>query len=328
MPVTDVYPQRLPDLFDGKPLVVTGRYTAPLSGSIRLKGKRAGEDFVRDIPVSLSVDSAPNSVLPGFWARRRIDDLTSQDWSGAQSGNIKPALQKEITRLGLDYGLMTQFTSFVAVEDRVVAKDGKPQRVEVPVEMPEGVSYEGVFGRENKGANGILPNAGLTMYSSAEMVSSVVAKPSYGGGRGAGVGAGVAGGAMPSIFVPPKGVVAQSSGPPTAEVLGAGDSSARGSRLSPARKVLESKLQPALLAAFDCAKQQGHDCKLVHNGRVEIEVWTTKRSVTLLDKLKMMEFEAGAEQSGGKVLVGLLSVEKLRELAQLAEVQFVSTIRK
>jgi len=96
----------------------------------------------------------------------------------------------------------------------------------------------------------------------------------------------------------------------------------------PERKALESKLQPALLAAFDCAKQLGHDCKLVHNGRVEIEVWTTKRSVTLLDELKKMGFEAAAERSGGKVLVGQLPVEKLQDLAHLAEVQFVSTIRR
>jgi Ca-activated chloride channel family protein len=148
LPVTDVYPQRLPDLFDGKPLVVTGRYTAPVKGSIRLRGKRVGEDFVREIPVALTSNNSQNSVLTGYWARRRIDDLMSQDWTGAQSGNMKPDVQKEITQLGLDYRLMTQFTSFVAVEDRVVTKDGKPQRVEVPVEMPEGVSYDAVFGQE------------------------------------------------------------------------------------------------------------------------------------------------------------------------------------
>jgi len=94
------------------------------------------------------------------------------------------------------------------------------------------------------------------------------------------------------------------------------------------RKALESKLQPALLAAFDCAKQQGHDCKLVHNGAVEIEVWTIKRSAILVDELKKIGFKAGAEHSGGKVLAGQLPVEKLQELAQLAEVQFVSTIRR
>ncbi len=42
LPVTDVYPTRLPDLFSGKPLVITGRYTQPASGKVRLKGTRAG----------------------------------------------------------------------------------------------------------------------------------------------------------------------------------------------------------------------------------------------------------------------------------------------
>jgi len=48
--------------------------------------------------------------------------------------------------LGLEFGLVTQFTSFVAVEDRVITDGGKPKTVEVPVEMPNGVSYEGIFG--------------------------------------------------------------------------------------------------------------------------------------------------------------------------------------
>jgi len=45
---------------------------------------------------------------------------------------------------------MTPFTSFVAVEEKVVTEGGAPKRVEVPVEMPEGMSYEGVFGSENR----------------------------------------------------------------------------------------------------------------------------------------------------------------------------------
>jgi len=42
--------------------------------------------------------------------------------------------------------LLTQYTSFVAVEKKRVTKNGKLETVAVPVEMPEGVSYEGVFG--------------------------------------------------------------------------------------------------------------------------------------------------------------------------------------
>jgi Ca-activated chloride channel family protein len=43
---------------------------------------------------------------------------------------------------------MTPFTSFVAVDERVVNEGGKARRVETPVEMPDGVSYEGVFGEQ------------------------------------------------------------------------------------------------------------------------------------------------------------------------------------
>src|SRR5215510_2107167 len=38
MPVTDVYPQRIPDLFSAKPVVMTGRFTSPGRATIRLKG--------------------------------------------------------------------------------------------------------------------------------------------------------------------------------------------------------------------------------------------------------------------------------------------------
>jgi hypothetical protein len=41
---------------------------------------------------------------------------------------------------------MTPYTSFVAVEEKVVNEGGKSRRVEVPVEMPDGVSHDGVFG--------------------------------------------------------------------------------------------------------------------------------------------------------------------------------------
>ena len=146
LPVDEVFPKKIPDLFTGKPLVVSGRYTAAANGSIVIHGKRAGEDFTREIPVHLNNSSSVDTTLSNFWARRKIDDLMSQDWAGLQSGTVKPEVQKEITQLGLTYKLMTQFTSFVAVEERVVTTNGKPQRVEVPVEMPEGMSYEGIVG--------------------------------------------------------------------------------------------------------------------------------------------------------------------------------------
>ncbi len=139
LPVADVYPQRIPDLFGAKPLIIKGRYTGAGRGTIRLKGKMAGGDFVRDIPVEFPETMASHDVLASLWARARIDDLMGQDFNGAQSGAMRQDLKDTITQLGIEYRLMTQFTSFVAVEEMIVTDSGKPRRIDVPVEVPEGV---------------------------------------------------------------------------------------------------------------------------------------------------------------------------------------------
>ena len=143
--VNSVYPARIPDLFAAKPLVISGRYASPGAGVIRLRGKMGGREFTREIRVNLPASQPENAMLATLWARRRVEDLMSQDFGGLQRGAIRDDLKQQITKLGIDYRLMTPFTSFVAVEEKVITEGGAPRRVEVPVEMPEGMSYEGVF---------------------------------------------------------------------------------------------------------------------------------------------------------------------------------------
>src|SRR6185295_1576717 len=147
MAVSDVYPKTIPDLFGAKPLIVNGRYTGTGKGVIRLKGKMSGRDFVRDIAVDFSGPQS-HDVLATLWARTRVDDLMSQDFNGAQRGTMNDDLKQSIVQLGLDYRLMTQFTSFVAVEEMVVTDGGQPRRIDVPVEVPEGVNRQMVYGEE------------------------------------------------------------------------------------------------------------------------------------------------------------------------------------
>ena len=148
--VNSVYPARIPDLFAAKPLIVSGRYASPGAGVIRLRGKMGGRDFTREIRVNLPASQPENAMLATLWARRRVEDLMSQDFGGLQRGAIRDDLKQQIAKLGIDYRLMTPFTSFVAVEEKTITEGGTPRRVEVPVEMPEGMSYEGVFGKENR----------------------------------------------------------------------------------------------------------------------------------------------------------------------------------
>ncbi len=137
--VTDVSPRRIPDVFSAKPIVVTGRYTTAGKATIRIAGRQGGRDVVREVAVDLPEREPAHDALASLWARQRVEDLMSEDWAGIQRGTPRPDVQDSITRLGLDYGLVTQFTSFVAVEERVVRRGGKSRRIQVPVAVPDGV---------------------------------------------------------------------------------------------------------------------------------------------------------------------------------------------
>lgn len=136
LPVADVYPNKLSDLFSAKPVIVNARYTKGASGAIKLKGKVAGQPYERTINVTLPETEAANDVLATLWARRRVDELSMDALKGGPSAETA---NKAIESLGLEFRILTSFTSFVAVEEQIVNRNGKPTRVDVPVAIPEGV---------------------------------------------------------------------------------------------------------------------------------------------------------------------------------------------
>jgi Ca-activated chloride channel family protein len=145
MQVADVYPKRINDLFSAKPVILNGRFTKSGSGTIRLKGRSFGREIVREIPVNFPENAPEHDVLATLWARTRITDLMSQDYE-----NKNPEIKEAIINLGIEYRLLTQFTSFVAVEERVVTDGGQPRKIEVPVELPEGVDRKSVSQLSNQ----------------------------------------------------------------------------------------------------------------------------------------------------------------------------------
>jgi len=184
LPVTETYPRRIPDLFSAEPVVVCGRYSYGGSAILRLSGKAGTGDFMRDIRVPLPKQESRHEVLAKLWARERIDALMAEDYLGIQRGNPRPEVKEAIIDLGLQHRLMTQFTSFVAVEERVVTEGGSAKRIEVPVEMPEGVSYQGVFGTP---------------------VPFPLGMSGVAGGIAGGVAGGVVGGVLGAVAPAPKG---------------------------------------------------------------------------------------------------------------------------
>jgi TonB family protein len=184
-------------------LILTGRYTSAARGAIRLRGNLAGQNFVKEIPIELPESQTEHDSLATLWARTRIDDLMSQDYAGIQNDDPQPDMREAITQLGLEYRLMTQFTSFVAVEEMTVTDGGQSRRIDAPVEMPEGLSHEGVFG-ENESLRGDLKTAqralglhqlNVANFYSRRRVATKSRRVAGGGGYGYGAGIGAGRGA-------------------------------------------------------------------------------------------------------------------------------------
>lgn len=138
--VDEIYPSRIPDLFDGRPLMVHARYSGSGRGTARVSGRIAGKPWNATVPFRMPSRGDGNPAIGSLWARSKIADLEKDLRRGTSSETVE-----EITQIGLTHRLVTKYTSFVAVEEQFVVSNGRPQLVRVPLEMPEGVSYEGVF---------------------------------------------------------------------------------------------------------------------------------------------------------------------------------------
>jgi Ca-activated chloride channel family protein len=131
----DIDPPQVPDLFAQRPVVLTGKFRGPAAGTIELTGRTANGVYTRLIDVAPAGDNAATRALPLLWARSRIATLGDDTRLGNDSAAVR-----EITALGLRYGLLTDYTSFIAV-DRVVRNAGGEQRtVDQPQPLPAAVS--------------------------------------------------------------------------------------------------------------------------------------------------------------------------------------------
>ena len=130
-------PASVPDLFASRPVVIFGKYRGKPQGSIVLSGKTGKGDYEARIPLSRAVVSSDNEAIKYLWAReqiRRVDDYT-----GGFEG-VPFEVEEKVTKLGLDYNLLTNYTSFLAV-DSMIRNDGSPVvTVRQPLPLPERVS--------------------------------------------------------------------------------------------------------------------------------------------------------------------------------------------
>ncbi|MCI8599263.1 MAG: VWA domain-containing protein [Lachnospiraceae bacterium] len=132
--VYDTDMEKIPTLFAARPITLYGKWKGNPSGTIHITGKRGGEDYTEDIPVSQENVSEKNEAISYLWARNRVQMLT--DYSMEEEEEVKA----EVIALGLNYSMVTPYTSFVAVIDTVKNPEGDSTDVEQPQSLPLGVS--------------------------------------------------------------------------------------------------------------------------------------------------------------------------------------------
>ncbi|MBX3606605.1 MAG: VWA domain-containing protein [Piscinibacter sp.] len=126
----------LPDVLGGRPVLIQGKWRGEPQGQLVLEGQAANGSYSEVVPVSLP--DADAGALRQLWARSRIQQLSDQEALEGGSGQ-----REAITALGLRYSLLTQYTSFIAV-DHVVRTSEPAVPVDQPLPLPQGVSANAV----------------------------------------------------------------------------------------------------------------------------------------------------------------------------------------
>ena len=130
----DVQLLNFPDMFAQRPIILFGKYRGPVGGTFQLTGRSGSGDFVTTFDVANAQPDEENRALRYLWARSKITELS--DFGDGEPSND---VVKQVTELGLKYNLLTPYTSFIAVREKIVNPNGDADDVKQPLPMPEGV---------------------------------------------------------------------------------------------------------------------------------------------------------------------------------------------
>ena len=154
----EAWPQRLPDLYLGEPLLVSARLEGR-ADSVLVRGRRLGQVWQASLDLTRPLPEGGVAVL---WAQRKSQALLDSLHDGAPADEVRAA----VVALGLEHHLVTRYTSLVAVE----VTPGRPTgaglpSLAVPASLPRGWSYEAVFGELPQGGTQAPRDAVLALGS-------------------------------------------------------------------------------------------------------------------------------------------------------------------
>jgi hypothetical protein len=113
--IYDVEPRQLPNLYHGMPVRIYGRYDTPGPVAMKVRGDIGGERFERTLHVRMPGDAtADNPEIERMWAWHRVQSLLRD---ADRSGPRPQQVIDEIVRLGEGFSIVTEYTSFLVLEN-------------------------------------------------------------------------------------------------------------------------------------------------------------------------------------------------------------------
>ncbi len=138
------YPKPCPDVFVDRPVQVVAKLPAGFDGTLEVSGKVAGSPMTYKFPLGAAARTQHDGITTLF-GRGVVNDLMCQRLRTNNAVELQE-LRKQVVSAGLSYQLVTEFTSRVAVEEKVTrAPDGTLASVRVPTMLPRGWNPAALF---------------------------------------------------------------------------------------------------------------------------------------------------------------------------------------
>jgi Ca-activated chloride channel homolog len=177
IPIYDIYPSPLPDLFAGSQIIVVGRYRQPGQTTITLSGEVNGEVLQfryseQIFPAFSRGNTETLETIPRLWATRKIGYLLNQ----VRLHGPEPELVEQIVRLSIRYGIITPYTSYLVTEEFPLGTAEQTRIVEEQYKMFQSDSLSATHGQEaveRAAVQGALAGADTAAPTTAENMSEV-----------------------------------------------------------------------------------------------------------------------------------------------------------
>lgn len=118
----DIIPEKLPDLFEGDQLVLLGQYVGNKPMTFKISGNYLGKKRSFRFTFEFNKANVKNGFVPRLWASRKIAQLIDAvrqmgaDPTVSKNDPKVKELVDEIVRLSTEFGILTEYTAFLAKE--------------------------------------------------------------------------------------------------------------------------------------------------------------------------------------------------------------------